>query len=168
MWYRWRSTDRARSSESTFSNLFDRERLPQEKEIYSEMYYEDWIKPYVEDALKQEVQRKSKICLIQQITMERWRNETEEIKEAVRAKLAERISQRNNKGACTPEQYHMWGYESLVTCYIYPLICIHIYTGQYKRAPRQLQMGHVFFSVVGCQDWLGIYAVDGRPRSKQG
>ena len=89
------------------TKLLERNRVPCEKEVYSEMYYEERIQPYVEAALKIEGKRKSNIKLIQCITAERWEMEDEEIKGDVKERLAELAALRGAKGPRTPEQYQM-------------------------------------------------------------
>jgi hypothetical protein len=69
------------------------------------MYYKEHIQPHIEAAF-QEGKQKGKITLIQKVTKNMWEEEDEEMKGAVRSKIAEIAALKEKDGPCSPEQYH--------------------------------------------------------------
>jgi transposase len=102
-------SSRARSSDSAGAaiprQLLERHRVPREAEVYSEMYYKERIQPRIEAAFP-EGKRKGKIALIQKVTKDMWEEEDEEMKGAVRSKIAEIAALKEKDGPRSPEQYH--------------------------------------------------------------
>lgn len=91
----------------------ERTRQLKDYEMYSKLYYDEKIKPLVEEVEEElgsmELSKGEKLNLRKRIAKDLYEGEDEDVKELVNAKLKERAKvmedQKNNETDRTPEQY---------------------------------------------------------------
>ncbi|KAF8805688.1 hypothetical protein BYT27DRAFT_7258051 [Phlegmacium glaucopus] len=117
-WFRWRVNPRAstggrRGRLADLEPFEERTRQLKDYEMYSKLYYDEKIKPLVEEVENElgsmELSKGEKLNLRKRIARDLYEGEDEDVKELVNAKLKERAKvmedRKNDDVDRTPEQY---------------------------------------------------------------